>query len=228
MVAPCDRPDSAASARLWTPALPALWGAGGRPHRRAPAHRWRRQLFHRGIRIFGGRLVLGPDDLKAFFGNAQRAGTVVIAAPHRERAARLDLHDEAFGEEPGDGLRGGAAGQIGRPFEGAVVALRCPRQQHHLGVGKFHGILHAVDDGKCRHHRSPTVAVTPAGQDSARAKRPGRAATVALHLRGNASPFCTLHCEYAEWRRQRIVSARRSSMAGGARFNAGRYPALRG
>jgi hypothetical protein len=39
-------------------------------------------------------------------------------------------------------------------------------RQHQLGIGQFHGILHSVGDGECRrHHRSPAVALLPAGQD---------------------------------------------------------------
>jgi hypothetical protein len=39
---------------------------------------------------------------------------------------------------------GATAGQIRRPFESTVVALRSGCQQPHLGVGQFHGILHSV------------------------------------------------------------------------------------
>jgi hypothetical protein len=56
----------------------------------------------------------------------------------------LDLLDETLGQKLGDDLAGGTAGQIRWPFKGTVVALRCRRQQHQLGVGQFHGILHSV------------------------------------------------------------------------------------
>src|SRR5260221_10396742 len=53
-----------------------------------------------------------------------------------------------------------------RGFKGTVVALRGRRQEQQLGVGQFHGILHSVGDDDCRrHHRSPALAMKPAGQD---------------------------------------------------------------
>jgi hypothetical protein len=63
---------------------------------------------------------------------------------HRHRAAGLDLLDEALGDELGDRLARRAAGQIWRPFEGTVIALRSRCQQPLLGFGQFHGILHSV------------------------------------------------------------------------------------
>jgi hypothetical protein len=113
------------------------------------------------------RFVFDLDGLKALLGDPQGARTILVAAPNRQGAARRNLLDEAFGQELGDDLASGAAGQIGRPLKGAVVALRCRRQQHQLGIGQFHGALHSVDDGECRrHHRSPAMAARPAGQDS--------------------------------------------------------------
>ena len=52
--------------------------------------------------------------------------------------------DETLGEELGHHLTGHTAGQIWRPFQGTVVALRSGCQQPPLGVGQFHGILHSV------------------------------------------------------------------------------------
>ena len=71
-----------------------------------------------------------------------------------------------WGIKPSIDFTGGATHQIWWPFNGAVVALRGRRQQHQLGIGQFHGILHSVVDGECRHHRSPAMAARPAGQDS--------------------------------------------------------------
>jgi hypothetical protein len=51
-------------------------------------------------------------------------------------ATRSDLVDQALGQKLGDHLAAGAADQIWGPFEGAVVALQCRRQQHELGIGK--------------------------------------------------------------------------------------------
>ena len=62
--------------------------------------------------------------LKTSLGDAQGARTVLVAAPHRKRAAGLDLLDETFGHELGDDLAGRAARQFGRPFKATVVALR--------------------------------------------------------------------------------------------------------
>jgi hypothetical protein len=72
--------------------------------------------------------VFDLDGRKALLRDAQRAGTFVIAPPHRQRAARWDLLDEALRQELGDDLTGRAAGQIGRPFEETVVAPRCRRR----------------------------------------------------------------------------------------------------
>jgi len=112
------------------------------------------------------RFVLDLDGLKALLGDPKRAWAVLVAAPDRQGAARRDFLDETFGQELGNDFASGSAGQIGWPLKGTVVALRCRRQQHQLGITQFHGILHSVDDGERRHHRSPAVAIKPAGQDS--------------------------------------------------------------
>jgi hypothetical protein len=104
-------------------------------------------------------------DINGAFGTVRR-GAILVAAPNRQGAARLDLLDKTLGQELGDDLASGSAGQIGWPLKGTIVTLRCRRQQHQLGIGQFHGILHSVVDGECRrHHRSPAVAMQPAGQD---------------------------------------------------------------
>jgi hypothetical protein len=97
------------------------------------------------------RFVLDPDGPKALLRDPQGTQPLLVAAPDRQGA---------------NDLASGAAGQIGWPLKGTVVALRCRRQQHQLGIGQFHGILHSVDDGERRHHRSPAVAARPAGQES--------------------------------------------------------------
>src|SRR6202162_4011470 len=107
----------------------------------APAYRRGGQLLGRVIRPLAGS-VLDPDGVKALLGDAQGARTVAITSPDGEGAARLDLLDKAFSQELGHDL--GAPRQICGPFKGTVVALRCRRQQHQLGIGQFHGILHSV------------------------------------------------------------------------------------
>jgi hypothetical protein len=64
-----------------------------------------------------------PDGLKAFLGDAQCARAVVIATPHRNGAPGSDFFDQPLGQELGDDLLGGTAGQIWWRFKGAVVAL---------------------------------------------------------------------------------------------------------
>src|SRR6266436_373792 len=125
------------------------------------------RLWFAGRRI--RRFVLHPDRLKAPLRDAQGARTIlVIATPNRQRGASANLFDHSRGQELGDDLLGGTAGQIRRRFKGAIVALRSRGQQQQLGLGQFHGILHSVGDDDCRrHHRSPALAMKPAGQDPA-------------------------------------------------------------
>jgi hypothetical protein len=70
--------------------------------------RFLRQFVSRGR----GRLIVGPDRQTPSLGDAQGVRIVPVAAPYRQRAAGLDLLDEALGEELGDHLAGCATGQM--------------------------------------------------------------------------------------------------------------------
>ena len=79
-----------------------------------------------------------PDGRKAALSDAQRKRSlVIVAAPDRQRAARLDFFDQSFGQEFVDHLLGGAALEVGRKFNGTILALRGGGQEHKLGVGEF-------------------------------------------------------------------------------------------
>jgi hypothetical protein len=67
------------------------------------------------------------------------------------------------------------------------------------------------------------VAMTPAGQDSARAMGAAETATVPLHPRGKASLFCALRDEFVQPRRQLIAGDGERSPA-----TAGTSPSLNG
>jgi hypothetical protein len=110
--------------------------------------------------------LVDPDGRKPAFGDAQReCSFLIVTAPDRQRAAGGDFFDQSFGQEFADYLVGGAALQVGRKFNGTVLALRGRGQEHKLGIGESHRDLRSVGDGiSRRHHRSPARARKPAGQ----------------------------------------------------------------
>src|SRR5260370_5287816 len=139
----------------------------------------------------GRHVILDIDRCEAGLGDAKRhRSAVVIASPDRERATGADLLQQAGADELIDNFSGGFAFDVRRQFNSTIVPLRSCGQNDELRIGKschrdpplrWCGVV-------CRHHRSPTLAMQPAGPTPAARLVPG---TVALPLlsRANASPF---------------------------------------
>ena len=79
-----------------------------------------------------------PDGRKAARGDAQRERSfALVTVPDRQCAAGWDFCDQALGQEGADHSVGGAALEVGRKFNGAILPLRGGGQQHKLGVGEI-------------------------------------------------------------------------------------------
>jgi hypothetical protein len=79
------------------------------------------------------------DGRKAASGDAQRERPILlVTAPDRQRAARLDFFGQSIGQEFADHFVGGAALQVRGKLDTAILALRGGGQEHELGVGEFH------------------------------------------------------------------------------------------
>src|SRR5437660_364256 len=139
----------------------------------------------------GRRLILDIYCYEAILGDAKRhRSAFVIASPDRERPTGADLLQQAGADELIDSLSGGFAFKVRRQFNSAIIALRSRGQNDELRIGEschrdpplgWCGVV-------CRHHRSPTSAMRPAGQDPEARLMPGTV-TVPLCSQTNASPF---------------------------------------
>src|SRR5258706_2175784 len=74
-------------------------------------------------------LLLGPAA-------GRTRGNVTVTAPDRQRVARLDFFDQSIGQEFANQFVGGTALQVGRKFNGTILALRGRRKEHKLGAGE--------------------------------------------------------------------------------------------
>jgi hypothetical protein len=74
-------------------------------------------------------------------------------------------------EQHANHLIGRTALELGTNFDGAVLSLGGGGKQHQLRVGEFHRDSPFGYDGVSRrHHRSPAVAIKPAGRNPEKAK----------------------------------------------------------
>jgi short subunit dehydrogenase len=103
-------------------------------------------------------------------------GFPCFRSPDRQRATGGDLLDQAVVQEVRDHFLGNGSFPVSGEFNGAIRALRRGGQQHKLAIRKLlrcHAGISSVDDGVSRrHHRSPALAIKPAGQDPRKSQRP--------------------------------------------------------
>src|SRR5215210_4178505 len=99
-------------------------------------------------------ILLHPDRLHAAPAHAQRHRTVrIVAPPHRQRAARPHLIDQALAQQLGGKLLSRTAPQLWRQRDAAIFALRGSGQNDQLSLAELHRILRSASDGN--HPPSP-------------------------------------------------------------------------